>query len=166
MTPRSITRQSLMNTLVGMNNEHHVNITGPKNYFYNTEPWKVDFSPSFPRGGWWEYLWWFFPFDGSLGVYPHEKVHINLLPGLELVHHRVYSVPHIYEQTFKKELQHMADIGILEECSTSERAMSCFNIPKMDGCVRQISHLWSHNVHLMQKYLLPVIHIIMHHVSG
>ncbi len=40
--------------------------------------------------------------DDSLGVCLQKKVHIDLLSGLEPVHHRVYPVPHIYEQTFKK----------------------------------------------------------------
>ncbi len=31
-------------------------------------------------------------FDGSLCVYPYEKVHIDILIGLELVHHQEYSV--------------------------------------------------------------------------
>ncbi len=33
-------------------------------------------------------------FDGSLGVHPHKKVHIDLKPGAKPVHHCAYPVPH------------------------------------------------------------------------
>ncbi len=49
-------------------------------------------------------------FDGSLGVYPHQKVHIDLSPGLEPVYHCVYAALCVNDQTFKKELQHIVDI--------------------------------------------------------
>ncbi len=42
--------------------------------------------------------------DGSLGVYPHQKVHIDFLPGSKLVHYHTYPVPWVHKQTFKKEL--------------------------------------------------------------
>ncbi len=69
-------------------------------------------------------------FDRSLCVYPHQKVHIDLLPGLELVHHCAYPVPRAHEQKSKKELQHMVDIGILVECSASEWALPYFIVAK------------------------------------
>ncbi len=43
-----------------------------------------------------------------------KKVHINLLPCLEPVHHMVYAVPCIHEKNFKNELQHMIDIRIFK----------------------------------------------------
>ncbi len=97
-------------------------------------------------------------FDGSHGVYLH-KVHIDLIPGSEPVHHRVYPVLYVHEQSFKKELQYMFDIGINKECGASEWAWTCFFIPKEDSYVRQITDLWS-----MQKYQLPLTHDIMHNV--
>ncbi len=53
-------------------------------------------------------------FDDSLGVYPHKKVHIDLKPGAKPVHHNAYPFPHIHRQTFKKELEHMVELGILK----------------------------------------------------
>ncbi len=41
-------------------------------------------------------------FDGSLGVYPQKKDHIDILSGTVPVHYRVYPVPCAHEQTFKK----------------------------------------------------------------
>ncbi len=34
-------------------------------------------------------------FDGSLGVYPHKKNHIDLNSGAKPVHHQAYPVPHV-----------------------------------------------------------------------
>ncbi len=33
--------------------------------------------------------------DGSLGVYPHKKVHIDLKLGAKPLHHPAYPVPHV-----------------------------------------------------------------------
>jgi hypothetical protein len=52
-------------------------------------------------------------FDGTLGIYPHKKVHIDTDPNAKLVRSRPYSVPQIHLKTFKKELNHLVRIGVL-----------------------------------------------------
>ncbi len=51
------------------------------------------------------------PFDGTLGVYPHRKFHIDLVKGAIAKHARPYSVPVIHLSAFKKELLHLVKIG-------------------------------------------------------
>ncbi len=52
-------------------------------------------------------------FDGTLGVYPHKKVHIDIDLNAKLVHSRPYPAPWIHLKTFKKELDHLVRIGVL-----------------------------------------------------
>ncbi len=69
-------------------------------------------------------------FDESHGVYPHQKVHIDLLSESEAEHHQAFPVPHAHERTFKKELQDMVGIAILEEYGASKWALPCFVVAK------------------------------------
>ncbi len=41
-------------------------------------------------------------FDGSLGVYPQQKIHIDLKRGAKLVHHHAFHVPHCIEKHSKR----------------------------------------------------------------
>ena len=52
-------------------------------------------------------------FNGTLGVYPHKKVHIGIDPNAKAVHSRPYPVPQIHLKTFKKEINHLVRIGVL-----------------------------------------------------
>ncbi len=97
-------------------------------------------------------------FDGTLGVYPHKKVHIDIEPNAKPVHSRPYHVPQIHLKTFKKELGHLVRIGVLAAQQKSERASPSFIIPKKDGRVCWISNLHQLNkVIKLTQYLLPII---------
>jgi hypothetical protein len=53
-------------------------------------------------------------FDGTLGVYPHRKFHIDLEPGAKPKHARPYPVPIIHLEAFKKELMQLCEITVLQ----------------------------------------------------
>ena len=46
-------------------------------------------------------------FDGTLGLYPHKKIHIDVKPDAKPKHMRPYAVPKIHMDTFKKKLDHL-----------------------------------------------------------
>ena len=68
-------------------------------------------------------------FDGTLGVYPHKQVHIDIDPNAKPVHSRPYPVPPIHLKTFKKELNHLVRIGVLAAQQESEWALPSFITP-------------------------------------
>jgi hypothetical protein len=80
-------------------------------------------------------------FDGKLGLYPHEQVHLEVDPTIPPVHSRPYAVLHSQEETFKKELQRLLDVGVLRPFGPTERGSPTYIIPKKDGRVRWISDL-------------------------
>ena len=80
-------------------------------------------------------------FDGTLGVYPHKKIHIDIDPDAKPVYQRPYAIPRVHLSTFKKELDHLVKLGVLVPQQESEWASGTFIIPKKDGRVRWISDL-------------------------
>jgi hypothetical protein len=74
-------------------------------------------------------------FNGELGKYLHANVHLDIELNVKLVHRRHYPVPHIRYATFKKELEQLVAIGVLEEAGHSTWAAPTFIIPKKDGTV-------------------------------
>jgi hypothetical protein len=107
-------------------------------------------------------------FDGTLGVYPHKKVHIDIDPNAKPVHSRAYHpVPQIQLKTFKVELDHFVRIGVLTSQQESEWASPSFIIPKKDGRVCWISNLRQLNKDIRRKqYPLPIITDILRKCSG
>jgi hypothetical protein len=69
-------------------------------------------------------------FDGTLGVYPHKKFHIDIDPEAKPVHARAYPVRRVHLQTFKKELDHLVEVGVLAPQGSSEWASPTFITPK------------------------------------
>ena len=65
-------------------------------------------------------------FDGTLGFYSHQKVHIELIPGDKPVHSQPYPVPRVHLDTFKHELVEIRVLVIIQE-------------RKKDGCLHWIS---------------------------
>ncbi len=78
-------------------------------------------------------------FGGTLGVYPHKKVHIGIDPNAKPVHSRPYPVPRIYLKTFKKKLNHLVRIDVLAAQQESEWASPSFIISKTASRVPWIS---------------------------
>jgi hypothetical protein len=106
-------------------------------------------------------------FNGTLGVYPHKKVHIDIDSNAKPIHSRPYPVPQIHLKTFKKELNHLVKIGVLAAQQESECASPSFIIPKKDDRVRWISNLRQLNkVIRCKQYLLPIITDILCKRSG
>jgi hypothetical protein len=101
-------------------------------------------------------------FDGTLEVYPHKKLHIDLEPGAKPKHARPYPVPVIHLKAFKKELMNLCEIKVLQPQGASEWASLTFLIPKIDGRVHWVSDLRELNkVIRMRQYPLPIIQDIL-----
>jgi hypothetical protein len=105
--------------------------------------------------------------DGTLGVYSHKKVHIDIDPNAKPVHFRPYPVPRIHLETFKTELNHLVRIGVVASQQESEWVSPSFIIPKKYGRVCLISDLHQLNkVIRCKQYTLPIIMDILCKHSG
>ena len=80
-------------------------------------------------------------FDGTLGVYPHRKVHIELLADTVTKHVRPYAVPQVHLEAFRKELLRLCKLDVLEPIGESEWAHPSFITSKKIRTVCWISNL-------------------------
>jgi hypothetical protein len=79
-------------------------------------------------------------FNGTFGVNPHKKVHIDIDPNAKPVHSR-HPVPQIHLKTFKTKLSNLVRITLLAPQQESEWASPSSIIPKKDRRVHWISNL-------------------------
>ena len=107
-------------------------------------------------------------FDGTLGHYPHSKMQIELLPDAKPAYRRHYPVAETHKATFKKELDHLEEIGVLSRCQEpTEWCMPTFAIPKKDGRIRIVSDLRELNKYVKPvQYPLPQINEILRKRHG
>ncbi len=106
-------------------------------------------------------------FNGTFGVYPHKKVHIDIDPNATPVHSKPYPVPRIHLKTLKKELDHLVRIAVLAAQQESEWASPSFIIPKKNSRVRWISNLYQINKAIRRKqYPLLINTDILRKCSG
>jgi hypothetical protein len=106
-------------------------------------------------------------FDGTLGIYPHKKVHIEIYPNAKPVHSKPYPVPRIHLKTFKMELEHLVRIGALAPQQESEWVLPSFVTPNKDGRIPWISNLRQlSKVNQPKQYPLLIIRDILCKPSG
>ncbi len=74
-------------------------------------------------------------FDGTLGKHTAEPMHIKLEDGAQPVCRRPYPIPMVHMATFKKELDHVVEIGVLLPVRDTEWGLPTFITPKKDGRV-------------------------------
>ena len=97
-------------------------------------------------------------FDGTLGIYPHQKIHIELLPGAKPMHLH----PCMHSVTFNHQLDHLIKISALVPKQINEWASPSFIFPKKDGRVRWIGYLCQLNkvIKRRQYPLLMILDIL------
>ena len=78
-------------------------------------------------------------FDGELPKCPHFKVCLELQENAIPYAGRVYDIPYRHHEVFKKELDRLIQIGVLERVLCSEWLAGTFTQPKKDGQVQWIS---------------------------
>ena len=103
----------------------------------------------------------------SVDRLPLPPVSLDIKKDAKPYHGKAYPIPHIYEQTLRKEVQRLVDIGVLEKCSDSEWASPTFIIPKKNGTVRFITDLRQVNKRIVRKpFPIPQIADVMQKLQG
>ncbi len=97
-------------------------------------------------------------FDGKLGEFTGPPVEIELKPGAKPYHARSFPIPHIHEQTFKKDLDRLVSVGVLTKVNHSEWAAPAFIVPKKDGRVRFVTDFRRLNK-MIKRTPYPLPHI-------
>ena len=106
-------------------------------------------------------------FDGTLGKWTEEPVHIELLPEATPYHARPYPIPRCHHDTLRMEVDRLVEIGVLKRVNRSEWAAPSFIIPKKDGTVRFINDFRELNKRIRRKpYPIPNIQDMLLNLEG
>ena len=106
-------------------------------------------------------------FDGSLGDWNTPPVSVELKPDAKPHHSRPYPVPQIHKEQFKKELDSLVELGVLEKDSGSQWAAPAFTIPKKDGSLRFLTDFRELNKRIIRRpYPLPKISEVLQELEG
>ncbi|GFH61806.1 hypothetical protein CTEN210_18281 [Chaetoceros tenuissimus] len=106
-------------------------------------------------------------FDGTLGRWKTDPVKIQLKEGAKAVNSRWYPVPKINKETFKKELELLVKIGVLEVVHESEWGTPVFIIPKKEGTVRFVTDFRKVNGLVVRKpFPIPRIADTLQQLEG
>ena len=69
-------------------------------------------------------------FDGNLRKFTDERIHLEIEPNVQPKRSRPYAVPRNHLEIFKKELDRLVAIGVLEKCGRADWVSGTFIIPK------------------------------------
>ena len=61
-------------------------------------------------------------FDGTLGTWQGNPYHVELKPGMRPYHAKPFPIPKAYEQTLRKEVDRLIQLGVLKKVNNSEWA--------------------------------------------
>ncbi len=90
-------------------------------------------------------------------------MHIELKTGAQPVYCQPYPVPMVHMATFKKELDHLVEIGVLSLVQDTEWGVPTFITPKKYGRVQWVSNMSELNKVIKQtQYNLPIITDVLH----
>ena len=106
-------------------------------------------------------------FDGTLGSWKDQQINIETKEGAKPYHAKAFPIPKSREETFKKEIARLCQLGVLRKVNHSEWAAPAFIIPKKDGSVRFISDFRELNLRIKRKpYPIPKISDLMLKLEG
>ena len=101
-------------------------------------------------------------FDGILRYYTGGEIHLDTDPNVPPKQVRYYPVAHTNLELFKRELERLCSIGVLEKTGRSEWISGTFITPKKDGKVRWVSDFRALNKAIKRKvYPLPKIQDVL-----
>ncbi|EJK65227.1 hypothetical protein THAOC_13943 [Thalassiosira oceanica] len=92
-------------------------------------------------------------FDGTLGKYTGDKMHIDLLPDAKPHYSRPYPVTRDKGKLLKDELDRMEKIGVIERTGDSVWGAGTFPTPKKDGTIRVVADLRALNKAIVSRSL-------------
>jgi hypothetical protein len=106
-------------------------------------------------------------FDGTLGDWNTEPVSFKLKEGAKPFQLSPFPVPKIHEDTLKKEIQRLCNLGVLKPQVALEYQSPSFIIPKKNGTVRVVSDFRVLNSKLQRvAFPIPRIQDILTSLNG